>query len=95
MFILLGNVMTRIRPNWFIGIRTPWTLSSDNVWRKTHRFGGVAFVFAGVCVAASTLIDSRWGLIGAMSVAAVAALSSVIYSYVVWRHEQGKAIASS
>jgi uncharacterized membrane protein len=48
LFVLLGNLMTRIRPNWFVGIRTPWTLSSDTVWRKTHRFGGIAFVIAGL-----------------------------------------------
>ena len=35
MLIVLGNLMTRVRPNWFMGIRTPWTLSSDTVWRKT------------------------------------------------------------
>jgi len=37
LFAFLGNYLTRIEPNWFIGIRTPWTLSSDAVWRKTHR----------------------------------------------------------
>ena len=37
LFIFLGNFLTRVEPNWFIGIRTPWTLSSDTVWRKTHR----------------------------------------------------------
>jgi uncharacterized membrane protein len=40
LFIVLGNYLTRVEPNWFVGIRTPWTLSSDTVWRKTHRMGG-------------------------------------------------------
>jgi uncharacterized membrane protein len=88
LFVLLGNLMTRIRPNWFVGIRTPWTLSSDTVWRKTHRFGGVAFVIAGLCMVATGLIASRWVLSGALGVAAAAAVSSVVYSYVVWRQEQ-------
>lgn len=88
LFVLLGNLMTRIRPNWFMGIRTPWTLSSDTVWRKTHRFGGVAFVIAGLCIAASALVASSWVLYGAMGVAATAALSSIVYSYVVWKREQ-------
>jgi len=94
LFVLLGNLMTRIRPNWFVGIRTPWTLSSDTVWRKTHRFGGVAFVIAGLCIAATALVASKWAFYGAMGVAAAAALSSVFYSYLAWKKEQDS-VASS
>src|SRR6266581_3323404 len=39
LFIVLGNSLARVQPTWFVGIRTPWTLSSDTVWRKTHRTG--------------------------------------------------------
>ena len=88
LFVLLGNLMTRIRPNWFVGIRTPWTLSSDTVWRKTHRFGGIAFVIAGLCIASTALLASRWAFYGSMGVGAAAALGSVVYSYVVWKGEQ-------
>ena len=88
LLILLGNLMTRLRPNWFMGIRTPWTLSSDTVWRKTHRFGGVAFVIAGVCIAATALVASSWVVYGVIGGTAAAALSSVVYSYVVWKQEQ-------
>ena len=88
LFILLGNLMSRIRPNWFMGIRTPWTLSSDSVWRKTHRFGGAAFAIAGVCIAASALVTAPWARYGSFGMAAVAALGSVIYSYVIWKREQ-------
>jgi uncharacterized membrane protein len=88
LFVLLGNLMTRIRPNWFVGIRTPWTLSSDTVWRKTHRFGGIAFVIAGLCIAATALLASPWALYGAAGVVGAAVLGSVVYSYVVWKGEQ-------
>lgn len=88
LLILLGNLMTRIRPNWFMGIRTPWTLSSDTVWRKTHRFGGIAFVIAGLCVAATALMASSWALYAALGVTGAAGLISVVYSYVLWRGEQ-------
>ena len=88
LFILIGNLMTRMRPNWFMGIRTPWTLSSDTVWRKTHRFGGIAFVIAGVCIAATGVLESRWALYAAIGMAIVAGLGSVVYSYVVWKGEQ-------
>jgi uncharacterized membrane protein len=88
IFVLLGNLMTRIRPNWFMGIRTPWTLSSDTVWRKTHRFGGVAFVIAGLCMIATAFVASRWAFYGALGAVAAAALSSVVYSYLLWKSEQ-------
>lgn len=88
LFVLLGNLMTRIRPNWFVGIRTPWTLSSDTVWRRTHRFGGFAFMIAGVCVAVTALLTSSWALYGAIGVAAAAGLGTVVYSYVLWRAER-------
>lgn len=88
LFVLLGNVMTRIRPNWFMGIRTPWTLSSDTVWRKTHRFGGIAFVVAGLALIATGLAGASWLRYGAIGGAVVAGLGSVLYSYVVWRQEQ-------
>lgn len=89
LLVVLGNLMTRIRPNWFMGIRTPWTLSSDTVWRKTHRFGGAAFVIAGLCIVATALLKASWALYGAMGLLAVAALGSVVYSFVIWKGEQG------
>jgi immunity protein, SdpI family len=94
LFILLGNLMTRIRPNWFVGIRTPWTLSSDTVWRKTHRFGGIAFAIAGVCIAATALVHISWMRYAAFGVAAAAVLGSVIYSYLLWKREQDAGEAS-
>jgi uncharacterized membrane protein len=48
MFLVMGNVMGKIRPNWFVGIRTPWTLSSKQSWNKTHRLGGRLFMALGL-----------------------------------------------
>src|SRR2546423_7754081 len=56
LFIVLGNYITRVEPNWFVGIRTPWTLSSDTVWRKTHRTGGLLMVLGGFIVGASAFL---------------------------------------
>lgn len=89
LLVLLGNLMTRLRPNWFMGIRTPWTLSSDTVWRKTHRFGGVAFVLAGLGVLVATAVRSNLAFYCALGFTGAAALGSVVYSYVIWRGEQG------
>ena len=88
LIALIGNLMTRVRPNWFVGIRTPWTLSSDTVWRKTHRFGGFAFVVAGLGMAVAALLAGRSALPWALAAVGAAALTSIVYSYVVWRGEQ-------
>jgi len=47
LFIYIGIYMKKIKSNWFVGIRTPWTLSNDIVWEKTHKFGGKIFVIIG------------------------------------------------
>ena len=88
MFVLLGNYMPRLRANWWMGIRTPWTLDSDEVWRRTHRLGGRLFVGAGAVTMVATLLPRE----AASAIAAVsittAALIPVIYSYLVWRTER-------
>ena len=48
LFIFVGYMIRSAKRNWFIGIRTPWTLSSDYVWAETHRIGGNLFIISGV-----------------------------------------------
>lgn len=89
LFIALGNVLPRVEPNWFVGIRTPWTLSSDTVWRRTHRTGGWTF-FVGGCallVEGVLFIGSSWPVMVVTIMAAV--LIPVIQSYVLWKGERG------
>ena len=89
LLVLIGNLLPRARPNWFFGIRTPWTLSNDRVWERTHRIGGRAMVIAGLLIAASAFTDPRVAAI-LIPVAAVAgAMVPIVYSYVVWRGERG------
>lgn len=56
MFIVIGNYMPKSKSNFFYGIKTPWTLSSETSWRKTHRLGGILFVLSGVITAVASLI---------------------------------------
>ncbi|MEO8779598.1 MAG: SdpI family protein, partial [Rhodanobacter sp.] len=58
LFLILGNYMGKLRKNFFIGIRTPWTLASDAVWERTHRLGGWLFMLAGVVMIAATLLGA-------------------------------------
>jgi uncharacterized membrane protein len=51
LFVILSNLLPRIQPNWWLGVRTPWTLSSEVSWRKTHRLAGHLGVVAGLLIA--------------------------------------------
>ncbi|HEV8381307.1 MAG TPA: SdpI family protein [Gemmatimonadales bacterium] len=89
LFIILGNYLTRVEPNWFVGIRTPWTLSSDTVWRKTHRTGGGLMVLGGLVVTACAFLP-HGAFVPLLIVAIlVMAVIPIAQSYVLWKREQG------
>lgn len=89
LLILLGNFLPRARPNWFVGIRTPWTLSSDRVWERTHRVGGYAFALAGVIMLAALLLAPAYLMHITVTVAMAMTVFVLGYSYVAWRQERG------
>jgi len=60
MFIIMGNYMSKIKMNWFVGIKTPWTLSSEDVWNKTHRAGGKIFILSGIAIATMNWMPPTW-----------------------------------
>ena len=91
LLVLIGNLLPRARPNWFIGIRTPWTLSSDRVWEKTHRVGGRAFVAGGLAILFAGLVIPQWAHYVLVAVVVVCSLGAVLYSYIAWRREQTSA----
>ena len=87
LLVLLGNYLGKTTKNFFLGIRTPWTLASDEVWLRTHRLGGKLFVLAGLVCVVSGLAGGS--LVPAMAAVGAAALASVVYSYVVYRRIEG------
>jgi uncharacterized membrane protein len=87
MFIVLGNYMGKVRKNFFIGIRTPWTLASDEVWSRTHRLGGKVFVLTGIFMIVNIFVRFPGQTLVVAIVAA--ALIPVIYSYVICRRIEG------
>lgn len=89
LFMGLGNYMPRLRSNWWIGIRTPWTLESDRVWRETHRVGGRTFVIGGAVMVLAAFLGYPARMIAMGVAAAVAAGWPVIYSYFSWRRGGG------
>src|SRR5690348_8376002 len=90
LFIVLGNLLGKVRPNWFVGIRTPWTLSSKLAWDKTHRLGGWLFIAAGVLILLGAMLPFpiSAGIPGAAAIGLGIAL--VIYSYFIWRRDPDK-----
>ncbi len=90
LFVVLGNYLTRVEPNWFIGIRTPWTLSSDTVWRKTHRTGGWLMVVGGFVLAASVFLPQGAFLPLLIAAILIVAVIPVVQSYILWTREQSK-----
>lgn len=89
LFIAIGYLLKKAKRNFFIGIRTPWTLSSDSVWDKTHQLGSVLFMVSG----AITIIGGLLGGLIAFWLTFVPLIGStlflVIYSYVLYRNETG------
>ena len=87
LFIVLGNYMGKIRKNFFIGIRTPWTLASDEVWARTHRLGGYLFVAAGALMVVMPLVGL--GVAGIVVASMLAALGPVVYSSIAYKRIEG------
>lgn len=88
LFIVTGNYLGKIKPNWFMGIRTPWTLSSEEVWNKTHRFGGKMFILAGLLMILEAFLPLSWKLPVFIAMIAVLLLGTIGYSYVVYLKEK-------
>ena len=90
-FVAMGNVMPRLKWNYTVGIRLPWTLADEYVWRATHRFGGVAFVLAGAATASTAFMPERAArLVGGGAIISCVAATTA-YSYAVHRSRHGAA----
>src|SRR5206468_8694160 len=86
IFALLGNVMGQTRKNFWVGVRTPWTLASDTVWIKTHRLAGWLWVAFGLLGAAVVLLFRREEvLVAAFVTLLVVALAPVFYSLILYK----------
>jgi len=83
MFALLGNVLDKVQRNFYIGIRTPWTIANEQVWYATHRFGAKMFVVGGVIALTFALAGAGFWI--PFATIMVAALSPVVYSLVYYK----------
>jgi uncharacterized membrane protein len=91
LFVILGNVLPRARPNWMFGIRTPWTLTNDRVWERTHRLSGIVMVIAGLLIIAMGLVAPMAGVPVIVAASVLAGVVPITYSYYAWRQETERA----
>lgn len=89
LFIVIGNYMGQIRPNYTFGIRIPWTLADETVWKKTHRVGSFAFILSGLIFIISGIINKPYSFILAISSIFVTLIYTVVYSYLEYKKIHG------
>ncbi len=91
LMIVIGNYLSKTRSNWFGGVRTPWTLSSEYSWEKTHRWAGRLFVVSGAATIVAWLAGgsptATVVLIGTLIATSVV---SVVLSYVFWKNDPAR-----
>lgn len=87
ILIAAGWLMRSAKRNFFIGIRTPWTLSSDTVWEQTHKVGSVLFMLSGALAILGAFFGGITAVWLVMAPMGAAVIFIVIYSYVLYRRE--------
>jgi uncharacterized membrane protein len=96
LLVFVGNLMGKVRRNFFIGIRTPWTLASERVWHDTHRLAGKSLVAAGLASFAAALWGGLAGISAWIALVLAGALVPVAYSFVRYRAlERGGGLGAS
>ena len=88
MMIILGNYFGKLKRNWFVGLRTPWTLSSENVWNKTHRFGGRLFILWGLGLIIAPWLAPTLAFVIVIGGVVIMLAGIGIYSYALYKKEK-------
>ena len=88
MFLGIGSILPKAKQNYMVGIRTPWTLSSEKVWKKTHSLGGKLFMLSGAVTILAVLLPSLWGFIVAIGSILLSSLVMMVYSWMEYKREQ-------
>lgn len=88
LIAVIGNYLPKLKYNYTVGIKLPWTLASEENWRKTHRFAGVVWIICGILLAATAFFPYKWLSI---SIFIVLVVVPAIYSFLVFINEKGSA----
>lgn len=82
LFAVLGNYFKTVKPNYFVGIRTPWTLENEEVWKKTHQFGGKLWFVGGLLIVLlSLLVKESYVAFLFLGITAIICIVPIVYSY--------------
>ena len=90
LLFFIGTQIGHLAPNWFMGVRTPWTLSSPSTWKRTNRVGGFLMMAEGVLFVLAGIVNRPWSLAVAIGLLLAGVIGVVVYSYVVWRDAPDK-----
>lgn len=85
LFLVLGNYMPQVRSNYFMGVRTPWALDNEYVWKKTQKFGGMMLCVMGMVFLLMSLMPARIQSVILVPLLLIACFSVYPYSYWVYR----------
>lgn len=93
LYIILGNYFKTIKANYFIGIRTPWTLENETVWKETHKLGGKMWFIGGIIVVLSSLIlDKQPNFTLFLIITGIISIIPIVYSYIIFKNEKKNGI---
>ncbi|WP_372765784.1 SdpI family protein [Lutibacter sp.] len=88
LYIILGNYFKTIKANYFIGIRMPWTLENETVWKKTHKLGGKLWFVGGIIVVLTSLIlDKEPNVTVFLIITGIITIIPIVYSYIIFKNE--------
>lgn len=94
MLVIIGNYMSLVKQNLFLGFRTPWTLMDETVWHKTHRVGAYAMtasgITMGVCIFIGNRMGNSFGMWGIVATLLLMVGYPMVYSYVLYKKFHGK-----
>src|SRR5690606_145659 len=89
LYLALGNYFKTIKPNYFIGIRTPWTLESESIWKETHRWAGnIWFVGGLLTILCCLILDEQANFYAFMAITLILVLAPMLYSYLLFRKQK-------
>ncbi len=97
IFLIIGNQLGKSRSMYMIGLRTPWTLASEEVWVRTHRLAGKLMALGGLVIIVAALLPLPSGLLATIFgvTIGIAAAVPIVYSYLLWRRERASGAAGN
>ncbi|MCF7795601.1 SdpI family protein [Patescibacteria group bacterium] len=89
MFIIMGNYMSKIKQNYFIGVKTPWAIENEDNWNKTHRLAGICFIISGLLFIIEIFLSVSPIYI-LIPVIVACAIIPILYSYILYKKNKKK-----